>query len=438
MQTEEEFAVFQANILEQGQKNFQLKDEIKQLSKENEEYKQLLQQIESLENQRKEGRQRHEDSIKILHDEISKLQEEASHAKEKENQEIKIEELTLKIEATTQQIQGKEEELEKLREKINKFEARFQKHNQIKLDLQLQKERFNPMLAFLRSTRYIPMYIEDLTQKINVLQQKTSNEQKTINKLCSEQENLNSKKETLDKDLDSVKQNLEHANKKLEDYQKQLSSIQEEIQKTNATRKELLERRSNIQSTIDSIMSQRDQIIEKYKAIKKPIQDELAAIESRHHEHQLSIEKLQKSQNDEITNLNEEIQSIRKKLNYMKETGRSPDTPTLDSDLEKQVKQVQSEKEELRRKTADVENEIDATNRELRDKDLEIQTLSLKMRPTSTILAMPEFQEKQLLLEELVLQNIELKKTITTLTDTLNNLMNENKSIREMYAQQNK
>ena len=47
MQTEEEFAVFQSNILELGQINFQLRDELKELKNENVEYQKLKSQVES-------------------------------------------------------------------------------------------------------------------------------------------------------------------------------------------------------------------------------------------------------------------------------------------------------------------------------------------------------------------------------------------------------
>jgi predicted RNase H-like nuclease (RuvC/YqgF family) len=73
---------------------------------------------------------------------------------------------------------------------------------------------------------------------------------------------------------------------------------------------------------------------------------------------------------------------------------------------------------------------IHLVEEEIRDKDLEIQTLTLKMPPTPKILAMPEFQQKQLLLEELVLQNRELRNTFSEMTERIVQLKAENAQIR--------
>jgi hypothetical protein len=77
-----------------------------------------------------------------------------------------------------------------------------------------------------------------------------------------------------------------------------------------------------------------------------------------------------------------------------------------------------------------LEQAIRLVEEEINDKNLEIQTLTLKMPPTPRILAMPEFQQKQLLLEELVLQNRELRNTFAEMTERIVHLKAENAEIR--------
>jgi hypothetical protein len=89
------------------------------------------------------------------------------------------------------------------------------------------------------------------------------------------------------------------------------------------------------------------------------------------------------------------------------------------------------EKSSLVKETQRVLTETKRLEVQLQQKTWDLQTLTLKTQPTQTLLGNPEFQQKFVLLKELVLQNMELREEVTKMTERILLLKQENDEIRK-------
>ena len=127
------------------------------------------------------------------------------------------------------------------------------------------------------------------------------------------------------------------------------------------------------------------------------------------------------------------IKEARKKITMIRDNGIDPDNPSVDHDLESQIVKVIQEKKEMEKQIALIEDEIKDLDKLIVKKDEDLQTLTLKMKPTPKILSDPEFQERQILLEELVFQNKTLRDTFMEMANRIQKLKIENENIRKDF-----
>ena len=132
MWSEEEFTIFQMKLVELGQENFQLKEQIATVKKENADFDNLSAELQKLEQQRDESRERHEQSVAVLREEFTKLQKEQ---KEQEEEALKranerVSELTRALAEVNQDIKTKEEAADVLKAKIKKHDGELQQKTQ--------------------------------------------------------------------------------------------------------------------------------------------------------------------------------------------------------------------------------------------------------------------------------------------------------------------
>ena len=122
---------------------------------------------------------------------------------------------------------------------------------------------------------------------------------------------------------------------------------------------------------------------------------------------------------ESLLKYNAQVQELRKQLSIIKETGDDDTVPRVDKDLRAQITRVAEATKMYRDKTQMLNQAISLVEDEIKDKDISIQILCLKTTPTPEILAVPEFQQKQLLFEELVLQNRSLRKSFAEMTEEI-------------------
>jgi uncharacterized protein YydD (DUF2326 family) len=126
---------------------------------------------------------------------------------------------------------------------------------------------------------------------------------------------------------------------------------------------------------------------------------------------------------------------LRHKITFIKERDKDPDIPAVDVDLRRQIERVRAYQQDLVKESERCDEERKRLEVQIKQKTWDLQTLAMKTQPTANILANPVFHEKFVLLRELVLQNLELKMEMATLSEKAVALRTENNGIRKTIAE---
>ena len=433
MLTEEEFSVFQNQLIELGEVNFRLKEELDGLVAKNAELPKLKSELEECEKQREEMRANHSHSISVLKEELAQLQKKASEQAEANSRKIsdKITEVNQQITEVTRQTKEKEEQIEQLRQTVRTHDLKVQQKSQKLEMLQKRAKSYEPLVEFLRNSRAVPMYIEDLNMKIVNLRKQKEKEDAVLAELDQQVTDLHRMNDELGRKIKNKAAEIDAANVKLKATSLRIQNANDEIQKTKRSLEEATERLNQTKEATKKASQEREEQLKKIEDEKNDLEAQIKEREKKRDELQAQLDQMKNETNQELEKHTTKIQELRKKLNSIKETGDDDEIPRVDKELQFQINRVMEEKAALKDKTQMLQQAILLVEEEIRDKDVEIQTLTLKMPPTPRIVAMPEFQQKQLLLEELVLQNRELRNTFSEMTERIVQLKAENEELRE-------
>lgn len=440
MLSEEEFTVFQNQLVELGTENFKLKEQLDNLQAQNAELPKLKQQIEQCERQRDEMRLRHTQSVEVLKEELSKLQVQAAEVAATNSKRVtdRITEVNQQISEVQKQTKEKEEQLEQLKQQLRTHEVRIQQKN-TKLDqLKLRAQKYLPIMKFLENSRAMPMYIEDLNSRIVSMKHAKEADEKSLAELDQKVTDLHRENDELGRKIKDRAQDIQEALKKLQQTQDKITTANNEIETTKQAIQESEKKLELAKEAQRKIISQREEELQKIKAEREQLENQIKEQEAEKSQLQTKISELHAKTEEEVSKHNTKIAELRKKLNNIKETGTDDEIPRVDKELQEQINRIVEEKASLKDKTQMLLQAIELVKEEIRDKDLEIQTLTLKQPPTPKILAMPEFQQKQLLLEELVLQNRELKNTFADMTERIVQMKDEAAKLRKAIQEKSK
>ncbi|OHT00113.1 hypothetical protein TRFO_08093 [Tritrichomonas foetus] len=438
MITEEEFEIFQQNLNAMSQENFALKEEFEELQKLTKDYQNMKEKIASLEKQREDTRLRHQESLQIFKDELAKLQKQAAEQHEentKKNNE-KINELNEKIAILNRQIKEKEESNDQIKNKIKLFDNRFNQVNQDIEQGKLKEKKYRPILQFLHRSRYLPMYMEDLAMKNHIQKETFSKNQIEMTELDTKILQLERRDKELNLQIDVKKNEVDMTKDRLKLSTEQLEEARAETAKTQHALDEARNRFKNAKEMTEKVLADRKNSSEKYQAEKIALEKELSELKEKVTENKAKIDDIHGESTKELSFYEEKIKEVRKKISTIRDTGIDPDLPSVDHDLESQIVKVIQDKKDLEREIAEMDDEIKSLDSQIEQKESELQNLTLKMKPTPKILTSPEFQEKQLLLEELVIQNRTLRETFINMATKIQNLKAENQNIRKSFRRQ--
>jgi chromosome segregation ATPase len=432
MLTEEEFAVFQSQLVELGQENFRLKEQLDALQQANSELPALKQELEACEKEREDNRIKHNAALQKLKDELTTLQKRAAEQAETSSRKLtdRITEVNQQINEVARQTKEKEDQIEQLRQQVRQQEVRVQQKS-VKLEkLQKKARSYDPLITFLRNSRAIPMYIEDLNVRIARLREQRGAEEDNLRQLDQKVTDIHKINDELSRKIKEKTVEFENASSRLKATTARISEANDEIEKTKRALDEANGRLAAAKAATQEAIRDREQELEKIRVQRGEIESRIEERERERNELQQKLDQMKGETDQELARHTAKIQELRRKLNSIKETGDDEEIPRVDRELQLQIQRVVEEKTSLREKAQMLRQAIRLVEEEINDKNLEIQTLTLKMPPTPKILAMPEFQQKQLLLEELVLQNRELRNTFAEMTERIVQLKAENAQIR--------
>lgn len=438
MLTEEEFAVFQEQLVELGQENFRLKEELDSLVAQNAEIPKLKAEIEECDSRKAQMAKEHAETIEVLKNELARLQTEAQQQAETNSKMIseRLNEVNQQIAEVTRQTKEKEEQIEQLKQQAKAHEVRVQQKVDRLNKIQSSLAAYRPLLVFLQQSRGIPMYLEDMQTQIATLESVKAKEAEELASLDKDVTELHKLNEELDRSIKEKTRAIEEAN---EQYQQTTNEIEETRQRIAVTKASIEDTEQKIEQAREEVERQKSQMEAKFEELalqKKEKETESARLQTEVDKLHAEIADMEKETENELAGYNQRIKELRKRLSTIRETGEDEDVPRVDKELQNQIARIIQEKEVLQEKSQMLDQAIALVQDEIAAKDKEIQTITLRMAPTPRILAMPEFQQKQLILEELVLQNRELQDTFAELTAKIEETKAQSAKLREAIAKQ--
>ena len=126
----------------------------------------------------------------------------------------------------------------------------------------------------------------------------------------------------------------------------------------------------------------------------------------------------------------EEVTQLRKEVTTLKDTGMDPTLPRVDLELKAQIASIQGEKGQLRKDIAELERQLTGKKREIDTIEFQLQNQTLKQQPTQKLQQNSDFQIKQLLMEELIIQNHEIQDQIISMNAEILRLKEESNRIK--------
>ena len=437
MVSEAEFEEFQANLEKLGQEIFERKETLKKLKKENESFDSLQQQLERLRSDREGMMTRHEQSLAVLREELEKKKREAEEQAEKnaKEQNDRMTEVNQEIATLQQEIKEKETAVDRLRIKVRSHDSNIQIKTTRLQRLIRQEEGLRVILRFLEASRPIPMYIEDLSVRVARLTEVKESKVEQLRELRAKYAELQKQNSDIETKMNTKNLEVTATKRTLELNGERLRAAEKEMESTRKTLDEARERLKVARAQTERLVNERKEIEERADQQKAEIEAELKGYREKQAELDKELEAAKGGNSDEMKTYDEKIAKLRKKLTYIKDNDADPDVPRVDRDLQRQIDKVIAEMSDLEKDTATCREEAKRLDIQVKQKEWELQTICLKMEPTKEIQDMPEFMEKTILLEELVLQNKALRTRFEELSERVVALKQENIDIRRQLGE---
>lgn len=431
--SEEEFAVFQKNMNDVSQQAFQLKEELSELTEQTKSLQSKRDELATLEQRREEMKERHKESLKVFHEELENKQKEAIEQQEKSSQ--KVVNLNKTIAELNQKIKDKEENCEQVKNHIKTFDSKYNSIQQEIMETKKIIKELKPNRQYVASLLPIPMYIEDLSMQNFLLRKIYDKNQAEISEYRASIASYEKKDKAIRQQIKDKRSEADIIKGRLNTSKEQYQKAEVEIERTKKALEEAVKRLNSAKSVTENAKVQRVQMEEKYNEDKKKLLEELDELRKKSEENQKEIEAIKGECSKELASYEEKVKEIRKKISIIRETGIDPDSPSVDSDLQTQMLKVNQDKKVIQEDMDKTDLNIRALKEKIKLKEEELNYLALKMKPTPKILQSAEFKEKMLLLEELVIQNKNLKDTFENIATKVETLKQENKEIRSNFRQ---
>ncbi|KAH0790231.1 hypothetical protein GPJ56_005804 [Histomonas meleagridis] len=430
---DEKFAEFQNKFVEISQKNYQLNEELKALKKSDPELQKYKSQLESIENERVEMQETYTKKIQELEQKLQEIQSSSTQNTSKKKQiiEEKIVEVKQQITEVTKTTNQSDEEINKLRQLYREYDTSY-KNKSAKLEkLEEKSKRFAPVVTFLKHTRPVLMFLEDLSsQKQFLISQKKKYDQ-ILTKTEAEVSNLRVQGESLDKQIKEESYNITQIEQKLKNITLRISEANQEIENLTKT---LESSKSQFESRKKETEANEQEYLTKLSEIRtnKPLYSQ--QVSDKEHTLQsleLQFEETKRESNKALSELNERIQESRRRFLNIKENGDDELVSRVDLELKEQINKAKSVNETLQDKIEMLTEAITLAHDEIKEKDDEIRRIALGMTPTKRVLGLQEFKLKELLLEETLVQNRELMKKILDMEKRVDALKRGNEELRK-------
>ena len=432
--SEEEFIVFQQKMNEERQELFAIKETCKELKKGNQEFLELSEKLKNLENDSADSKKRHEESLSTLKEEMQTLRQKIQDLNEQnqKDKELKTKELNDRIETFQQKVQLKEDKISIIGQNVKLFDQRFQKKKQELNEYKEHVKKYQPIIEFLRQSRNYPMYIEDLKMQTNRTKTKYFLLKKEENEKTAKLSGNTKFLSSLEDKLRVRTEELTTANNKMKTSFERIDSAQREIKQTEEAIEAATQR-------LDTAREENSNYEEKQQKEINEIIDRNESLKEEKEKLEKELQKLSKDFDDEKSDLINErdkwkdaVSDLRKEVTQLKDTGNDPTIPRIDLELRSQISNIQNEKETIKQEISSLKKQLVGKHREIDTIEFQLMNQTLKEQPTQKIQENPDFQTKQLLLEELIVQNVDVQNEIIRMNGEIVRLKEDSKRIRSI------
>lgn len=399
-----------------GQKIMELEGTLTDYCKKIELIPELTERIEKLKLEKEEILKEYEKKIKDVKDQCEREKEEKK--KQAENLSSEITRVNEQIEYIKNQIKEKESENVELKNKIDDL---ISHRNTLKQKV----EAYTPVIEFLKRTRNLPMYLDDLEGRMVTLQRIKENcykefmqKEEVVQELQSKnvelQRSIDKQREinvSLEEELEGLKEEINAENGKLNDAKEAVTSTQKKI--------------NDKKSEIEDLLRQREAELEKINSKKPEMEIKLKQQEEVKQRLKQQLDDLRNRTKAELSESNEKITLLREKLSNIKNNGCDDDIPHVDLELKSKINAIIMEKEQLIEQSKMLSQAIDDIKKEIENTDIKIYKHMFRSIPPENVLSNPEFKSKMMQIEEYVIQNITLESSIKEMTQSIDELRKE-------------
>jgi chromosome segregation ATPase len=386
-------------------------------------------ELRKVESAREFARATREQSLVAFRADLNELRQEVEEEAKREH--ARVTELASQISLLTQKIQDYDQQIDNLKEKLKADDVIIQRKTLKFQSMVLREQPFRPYVEFLRVSRSLPMYIEDLGSRIATLRVNRARVDTSVRELTAQISELRRTHASIKAQLKSKQQDFAAIQAQAIATNERLVNAGKEIETTQKSVSEANHRLELVKEQTQALLSEQSLLESQLTEMRARFAEELAGVERSRAEIEASLNDIQSAKDQELNACNDRIQAIRTRLTHIKEKDEDPEIPRVDVDLRRQIERVQAEKAEIVSDTQRVADEGKRLEVQLQQRTWDLQTLALKTQPTQAILAMPEFQQKFVLLTELVLQNMGLREAVTRMTGRILALKQENGAIRK-------
>ena len=215
--------------------------------------------------------------------------------------------------------------------------------------------------------------------------------------------------------LEESKAKLLETQKKVEEALKLVSDKEREVEAANEILRSYQKENSDFKHEKKQEIAEIDQSNDNLKLIIEKLKEQQSEIQE-----QFDNEMNEKTQEEEemLSNIN----SIKDDIKRLKE---GKDGDRIDIALHNQISSIRKESEEYMEQTKQIQTELNLKKEDIEILEKQIQIQTLKMDPTPELLINPKFIEKQILLEELLVQNVDLQNEINALRSKITRIKME-------------
>ena len=370
------------------------------------EIKDFKAELEKLENEKKIVEENLINTLKEKENEQKKLQDQLNS--EKGNKQDLKQEISEKnkvygmkkkfFKETKKNLKSKESELLKLKEEQEKILSNVK-----------------PIQKMLINVKGLPLSIEDVKMRTVRMKEKIDSykdkdyESKIIN------ERLKANFKEVEKEIFELRKNNKNIENEVEASKKMLEDLEKRIDETVKTLKErelLLEKHKNeVSSVEDEKKNELQKLVEEEEELKKLIEEKQNEINSFND----NLEREKAAASSSIEQSSKRINEIRENINYLKEHGEDELTPRVDKELTLKYTDLTEKLNATLKEKSVIEYNIASSLSQIESVQKRLHFLTLKMDPTPKIIGSAEFESKQLLLEEMIMQNIGMDEEIKEL-----------------------